>query len=380
MIEPGTYKKLIAWPNLLLAWQRACKGKRGKVAVAAFELRLEDYLLELQDMLSTHSWQAAGYEHFYIHDPKRRLISAAPFADRVVHHALCNIIEPVYERSFLEESYANRLGKGNHRALQQAQCYARKFDYVLSLDVRKFFPNINHAILRKLLARKIHDNAILWLIDQILDSGAGVHNEESEAVLFPGDDLIDLTQARGLPIGNLTSQFWANVYLNPLDHFIKRELGCQGYVRYVDDLLLFADSKKVLWEWKHKLEQRLCRLRLKFHAGAHPRPVTEGFGFLGFLFPGQRRLKRRKGIQYQQRLKAMLADYTQGLLAKDKLLESILAWNNHVRYGNTLGLRKSIFSCLPREIAFAARNQYLCSMRRRKQAKNKSKNQCYLKE
>lgn len=377
MIEQGAYKKLIAWPNLLLAYQKASKGKRGKVAVATFELRLEDHLLALQDKLNKFSWRPAGYEHFYIHDPKRRLISAAPFADRVVHHALCNLIEPVFERSFIKESYANRVDKGNHRALEQAQYYARRFDYVLSLDVRKFFPNINHAILRKLLARKIHDPKILWLIDKILDSGDDVQNQDSAPMVFPHDDLTDLMQARGLPIGNLTSQFWANVYLNPLDHFIKRELRCQGYVRYVDDLLLFADSKQLLWQWLQEIEQRVCQLRLMFHPGAHPRPVTEGFAFLGFrVFPNQRRLKRRKGIQYQRRLRAMLADYRHlsgDTDAKNKLLDSVLAWNNHVRYGNTLGLRKSIFASLPDEIAFAARKQYLRSLRRRNKTNQQSK-------
>src|SRR5690606_495887 len=117
---------------------------------------------------------------------------------------------------------------------------------------------------------------------------------------------------RGLPIGNLTSQFWANVYLNPFDHFIKRELRCKAYLRYVDDFLLFADSKRTLWQWKAALQERLVRLRLTIHDGAHPRPVTEGFPFLGFvIFPEQRRLKRRKGIHYQRRLRRLIHEATQ---------------------------------------------------------------------
>jgi RNA-directed DNA polymerase len=154
----------------------------------------------------------------------------------VVHHALCNVIEPIFDRSFIYDSYANRVGKGTHRALDRAQQYARRFPYVLQCDVRHFFPSIDHAILRDILARKIADDDILWLIDRILISGENVHAEAYEVEWFPGDDLLAATRPRGLPIGNLTSQFWANCYLNPIDHFIKRELKCKGYVRFVDDV------------------------------------------------------------------------------------------------------------------------------------------------
>jgi hypothetical protein len=222
---------------------------------------------------------------------------------------------------------------------------------VLQLDIRQFFPSIDHAILRETLAKKIDDLDVLWLVDLILASGEGIHDDDYEMVYFPEDDLFAVNRPRGLPIGNLTSQFWANVYLNSLDHCIKRQLRCPGYVRYVDDLLLFADGKQILWEWKRTVEQRLIGLRLTIHPGAHPRPVTEGIPFLGFtVFPHKRRLKRRKGVQFQRKLHDLLDAYECGEILADTLFASIQGWENHVRYGNTAGLRKAVLALVPEEI------------------------------
>ena len=204
------YDELTSWPNLLLAYRKASKGKRGKANVAAFEYRLEDNLCLLQEELRRQSYQPGPYHSFFIHEPKRRLISAAPFRDRVVHHALCNLIEPIFERSFIDDSYANRAGKGTHRALDRCQAFARRNHYVLQCDIRQFFPSIDHALLRGVLWRKVSDPCVRRLIDQILAGGAHVLSEEYEMVWFPGDDLLAALRPRGLPIGNLTSQFWAN--------------------------------------------------------------------------------------------------------------------------------------------------------------------------
>src|SRR3990170_2196344 len=211
------YQQLFSWENLLLAYRKASKGKRGQANVAEFEYRLEDNLLQLQRELREKIYEPGNYYSFYIHDPKRRLISAAPFRDRVVHHALCNLIEPVFERSFVADSYSNRAGKGTHRALQRAQDYARRYPYVLQCDLRQFFPSLDHQILRGILARKIQDAGVIWLIERILESGVGVLSEQYDMVYFPGDDpatgsgqgLFAALRPRGLPIGNLTSQFWA---------------------------------------------------------------------------------------------------------------------------------------------------------------------------
>ena len=320
------YSNLYSLDNLFLAYSKAAKGKRSHENVARFEFRLEDNIVALHEELKNESYRPGEYTNFYIHEPKRRLISAAPFRDRVVHHALCNLIEPPFERSFIYDSYANRVGKGTHRARERAQHYARRYRYVLSLDVVQFFPDIDHETLKNELFRKVEDEGMQHLIELILKSGETVHGAS-----WP--------RPKGLPIGNLTSQFWANVHMNPVDHFIKRTLRCPGYVRYVDDLLLFSDSKKELHTWQECVSEKLFQRYLCLHEGAHPRPVTEGIPFLGFvIYPYRVRLKRRKGVYYRRKLKKLLSagvDY-------ETLAVSIQGWLNHTRYGNTAGLQRAL--------------------------------------
>lgn len=190
-----------------------------------------------------------------------------------------------------------------------------------------------------------NEDGAMWLIDKILQSGEGILSEQYEMVYFPGDDLLAALRPRGLPIGNLTSQFWANVYLNPLDHYVKRHLRCKGYVRFVDDFLLFANEKEQLWRWKEAVETELARFRLTIHPGAQPHPVTEGIPFLGFhIFPDKRRLKRRKGVQYRRRLERLLGQYARGEISLDAMTTSVHGWVNHVRYANTVGLRKKLLT------------------------------------
>ena len=186
---------------------------------------------------------------------------------------------------------------------------------------------------------------MLWLCATILDSGRGILDEEYTPRFFPGDDLFAVLRPRGLPIGNLTSQFWANVYLDPLDHFVKRRLRCGGYLRYVDDFLLFADDKRQLWEWRRAIVERLAGLRLTLHEGrCQPRPVGEGVGFLGWVvYPHHRLLKRRKGIAYRRRLKALLRGYREGEVTSADLQASIRGWVAHARCGATHGLRRRMF-------------------------------------
>jgi RNA-directed DNA polymerase len=336
--------QLCSWDNLLLAYRLASRGKRGHACVASFEYRLEDNLVRLQQELKSRTYRPGSYNSFYIHEPKRRLISAAPFRDRVVHHALCNVIEPAFERSFIADSYSNRVGKGTHRALDRCQHHARRDPYVLQCDVRQFFPSIDHAVLLETIRRKVADPDVLWLIEEIIASGRGVLSEEYEMVYFPGDDLLAAARPRGLPIGNLTSQFWANCYLNPFDHFVVRELRCSAYVRYVDDFLLFGDDRQQLWEWKAAVVERMARLRLTIHKEcAQVRPVTEGIPFLGFVvFPEHRRLKPRKGTAFRRRLRALARRYAAGEITLDQVTASVQGWVNHVRYGNTIGLRKAL--------------------------------------
>jgi hypothetical protein len=215
----------------------------------------------------------------------------------------------------------------------------------LQCDVVQFFPAIDHAILMETLHRVVVDPDTLALCQTILDSGRGVLDSVYDRVYFPGDDLLAAARPRGLPIGNLTSQFWANVYLNRLDHFVKRDLKCPAYLRYVDDFLLFADDKATLWAWRSAVVDCLAALRLTLHEErCHPQPVGEGIPFLGFqVFPTHRRIKRRKSIAYRRRLKVLLAAYQAKQLPLDKVNASVRGWVNHARHGQTLRLRRAMF-------------------------------------
>ena len=323
----------------------------GKAEAASFELDLEENLFTLQAELSERTYRPGGYRSFHIHDPKSRLISAAPFRDRVVHHALCQVIEPIFERQFIFDSYANRKGKGTHAAIRRAQQFARQFPYVLQCDLQQFFSSIDHAGLRARLARSIADREVLWLVDRILESGAEVHTEEHSPFYFPGDDLLAALRPRGLPIGNLTSQFWANVYLNPLDQFVKRELKCHAYLRYVDDFLLFAADKSTLHAWRLILIDFLAGLRQCLHEEqAVVYPTRTGIPFLGWrIYPDHLRLKRRNGVAFQRRFAQMRRDFANGKISLAQLKPSVQGWIAHVEFGQTWGLRRALLSQYPIE-------------------------------
>lgn len=227
------WHQIIDFENLLEAARKAQRSKRFRPNVLAFNYTLEDQLLRLQHELQTQTYQPGDYRTFRIFEPKPRLISAAPYRDRVVHHALCNIIVPIFEQTFIDDSYANRSGYGTHRALRRFTKFARSHRLILQCDVQKYFPSIDHEILKAVIRRKIKCPETLWLIEQIID-----RSNEQDPVLhyFPGDTLLTPNERRkGLPIGNLTSQFFANCYLNGLDHFVKEDLKAKCYLRYVDD-------------------------------------------------------------------------------------------------------------------------------------------------
>ena len=343
------FEAVTDWDNLWRAFCLAARGKRRKGSAAAFEQQVADRLLALQEDLRARTYRPGAYRHFVIHEPKRRRISAAPFRDRVVHHALCQVIEPIFEAQFIADSYANRSGKGTHRAIARLQHYARRHRYVLRADVVQHFPSLDHALLRGKLAREIDDADVLWLAGGILDSGAGVLANEYTPVYFPGDDLLAACRPRGLPIGNLTSQFWSNVHLNDFDWFVQRELGCSAYLRYVDDFALFSDDKKTLWEWKEAVIARLAHERLTIHAAqAQVLPTRCGIPWLGFVVhPTHRLLKRRNAVNFRRRFESNLDAYQAGLISFAELDAGVQGWINHVRYADTWGLRKHLFATHP---------------------------------
>lgn len=338
------FPHIVSWENLWQAYSKAARGKRGKSAAATFEFKAADHLLDLQAELQGGEYQPGAYQHFVIHEPKRRLISAAPFRDRVVHHAVCNVIEPLFEARFYEHSYANRQGKGTHRAIDQLQTFARRYRYVLRLDIVQHFPSLDHAVLKQALNQVIVDPQVRQLITLILRSGEGALAEEYNMVHSPDDSLLAGTRPRGLPIGNLTSQFWSNCYLNSLDWFVVRELGCSAYLRYVDDFALFADSKRQLWQWREQLVSCLAVLRLTIHENcAQVSQVSDGIPWLGFVvYPTHRKLKRRNVVHFAKRLQHNLDLYRQGTITFAEMDAGVQGWVNHVRYGDTWGLRRRI--------------------------------------
>jgi len=342
-----TYKNLwseiITFENLLLAAKKAQKGKRFKNNVARFNLNLEKELFKIQKDLIDKTYIPGAYKEFIIYEPVKRLISAAPYRDRVVHHALCNIIEPLFEKSFIYDSYANRKEKGTHRAIERFNRYMQKYRYVLKCDIKKYFPSIDHELLYDILKGKIADRDVLWLIWTIIKNS---NPQEMVCNYFDGDDLFTpYERNKGLPIGNLTSQFFGNVYLNSFDHFIKDNLGCKAYLRYVDDFAVFGNNKEQLWEIKKQMDEYLQKLRLKLHSKkTRVFPVKNGCEFLGFyIYQYIRKVKKANVRSFERRLKAMEIAFRKHKISLDEIGKSVQGWIAHVRYANSYKLRKRIF-------------------------------------
>ena len=283
---------------------RAAKGKRAKPGAAAFLANLETEILRLERELGSDRYRPGRYKTIEIFDPKHRMVSAAPFRDRVVHHVFCAVCEPIFECGFIADSYANRRGKGTHRAIARYEAFRDRFRYVLRADIYRYFPAIDHEILKRDLRRRIACRRTLALADRIIDA-----SNPQEAVLlhYPGDDLFTpLERRRGLPIGNLTSQFFANLYLDGLDHFCKEVLRAKGYVRYVDDFALFHDDAGQLEAWRRRIAVFLQGRRLRLHPDkTYTKETREPAAFLGFvLHPGgYRRLPEANVRRFRNRLR-----------------------------------------------------------------------------
>jgi hypothetical protein len=341
------YLRIWDFENLLEAARRARRGKRSRPDVAAFHFGLEGQLFSLQEELQAKSYTPGPYRAFYIRDPKRRLISAAPYRDRVVHHALCQVIEPIFERGFIHTSFANRVNKGTHAALEEATRLARRYRYVLKCDIEKYFPSIDHALLVERIARKIKCRDTLWLVETILR-----HSNPQEEVIryFPGDDLFTPQERRrGIPIGNLTSQFFANIYLDGFDHFVKQELRRPAYLRFADDFLIFGDSPAELRGLLGRIGEHLATLRLCPHPRkCHVMPVRCGVPFLGWqVYPDHRRLRRTTGVRIQRRLRELVEEHRAGRIGWDRVRASVTSWFGHLKHGDTWGLRRRLFAAAP---------------------------------
>ena len=234
------FDRVASFPALVGAARTAVRGKRKKPGAAAFMANLETECLKLERELRSGRWRPGRFVTFEVREPARRLISAAPFRDRVVHHALYAVIAPLFERGFIHDSYANRVGKGTHAAVERYERFRNRYRFVLRCDIYQFFPAIDHDILKADLRRRLRCERTLTLCDAIIDHS---NPQEPVELYFPGDDLFaPMTRRRGLPIGNLTSHFFQNIYLDPLDHFISERLRVGAYLRYVDDFALFTTA------------------------------------------------------------------------------------------------------------------------------------------
>lgn len=338
------YHRIYAFDNLWLAAQKAQRGKRSRPEVARFNLALEAELFELRDQLRQQSYLPGAYRQFAIYEPKLRLISAAPYRDRVVHHAVCNVVEPIFDSTFIFDSYACRKGKGTHLAVERFSRFASGYKYLLKADILKYFPSIDHRILKSLFRRKIKDPKVWWLMDRVEDSG---NPQPWVLSYFQGDDLLTpLQRRRGIPIGNLSSQFFANLYLNPMDHFIKEQLGARAYLRYCDDFAIFSDNK----DWLHQVLLELTdfldrHLRLKLHpVKCRIHQVKEGIGFLGFrIFPTHRRVLRSSVIRFRRRY----ANFGQLGRSAGFRLNSIQSWLAHIGWADSYGLKRQLAEQMP---------------------------------
>lgn len=336
------WAELTSFANLLAAAQKAAAGKRSRPDVAAFTLNLEGELLRLQRELVDGTYQPGPYRSFVVRDPKPRLISAAPFRDRVVHHALTQLLEPIFERRFSKDSFACRRGMGTHRALAVARAGARRYPWVLKCDIRKYFAAIDHEILKGMLARVVKCRPTLDLAARIID---GSNPQEEVFIYFPGDDLFTpYERRRGLPLGNQTSQFFANVYLNPLDQLVNRELQPRLYVRYVDDFLLFEESKQRLRDMREALRRALSDLRLEMHPEkSRIYRAAEGVTFLGWrVFRDHARLDRGNVVRFGRRMRRLQHGYAEGKLAWEDIRQTVWGWIAHAAHGDTWKLRERL--------------------------------------
>ncbi len=326
------------------AYRAARRHKPKTAAMDRFDLRLEPHLLALQRALRDGSWQPGPYRQFEVRDPKPRLVSAASFADRVVHHALMRAAEPYLAPALGPEVYANRKGMGTHAAIARYQELARTAPYVLKLDVAAYFPSIDHDILLAQLQSSGLPAWNLTLLSRVVLQGPPSPRAD---VHFPGDDLLaPLQRRRGLPLGNLTSQTLANLYLAPVDAVLRRHPDVVGFIRYVDDLAVVGRSRaglrRALAETiapLHALRLRWNRSKLGIHA------VHHGVSLLGMVVqPDHQRLPGRARRRFEARIRPRIRAWARGALASDDLWRSFAAWHGHARRGMSDGALRRFYA------------------------------------
>lgn len=340
----GLFERVVATENLFAAARAAMRGKKRKGAAARCFAELEKVVFRLKAELESGGWTPGPAHYFEIHEPKRREVAAAPFRDRIVHHAVVRVLEPIFEKRFIRDSYACRAGKGTHAGVARAAQYARRYPYHLKCDIRKYFPHIDHELLRAALARAVNDRRLMALIDRILAAHRDGVAQEWDGT---GDLFAVRERVRGLPIGNLTSQFFANIHLHALDLFVKETLRVKGYVRYVDDFLLYGDDPAALRRQGREVRTFLRGLRLEIHPDKYRfGPTAQGVDFCGFVvFPdGRVRLRADAVRRFTRRLRAQVHAVKRGRMELADLQKRTAGWIAHARSAQSVRLRAAIFS------------------------------------
>ena len=346
----GLYPRIYAFENLVEAYKEARKCKRYRDEVLAFTHKLEENLISIQNDLRWKTYKVGRYREFFVYDPKKRLIMALPFRDRVVQWAIYRVLNPFFERRYISDSYACRVGYGTHRAVDRLQYWLRYLarrhpkTYILKLDISKYFYRVDHDVLIGILKRMIADDDLLWLLDTIIRS-------EDTKFGFPlGDDGFqrERVEGVGMPIGNLTSQMFANLYLNELDQYAKHVLGVRYYIRYMDDVIILHPDKKYLWWLKEEIGAFLeDRLRLMLNNKTTVRTTDQGIDFCGYrVWPTHRKLRKRTALKMKRRLKYLQRAYARGEVGLDKINASVQSYMGLLKHCNSYNLRKTLFESL----------------------------------
>ncbi|MBU2637589.1 MAG: helix-turn-helix domain-containing protein [Nanoarchaeota archaeon] len=330
------YEEMCSYENLESAFIRARRGKTLKTYVIEFEKKLKENLMQLRAELLMQKYSPQPLKTFILRDPKTRKISKSAFRDRVVHHAVCNLIEPVFDSRFIHDSFANRIGKGTFNAVKRFDEFKRKVSknntlrcYILKADVKGYFDNVDHKILIQILSKRIRDERAMRLITKIIAN----HKDGSAN--------------KGMPLGNLTSQFFANVYLNELDQYVKHKLRAKYYIRYVDDFAILHQSRKALEDYKERidifLKEKLC---LKLHPDkSRIIKLESGIGFLGFrVFYHHKLLARKNMRKFEKNLEQMGRQYMAGKLRREKVIEKFEGWLAYAVHANTYKYRRRMTS------------------------------------
>lgn len=323
---------------LQAAFIGASRGKRYRTCGAAYNYRRLEVLLTLQHELRRGNYSPKPHTRFIVRDPKKRLIDAPHFRDRIVHHAVSAVLKNIYEPCFIFDSYACREQKGSHRAAKRLQHFIRwqteNLLYVLHLDISKYYASVNHSVLKRLLRRKISDSLLLGVLDIVIDC---YQSGSEHDYLFDPNSPYHTKGPRGIPIGNLTSQIFGNIYLHEVDSYIKRVLKVKRYVRYMDDLVIVCDNKQQLSQWQQQIIQFLHE---QLFLTVHPRktrlfPAQTGVDFVGYVIWRHKIRVRSSTVKlFKRRWKQLLKQYQKGTISKDELREIFYSWVAHTSHAS----------------------------------------------